>query len=661
MKKIPLLIICFLIFSFSHSQTTCPAGEILDCNGNCAPAAWVGDQYCDDGAYAHNGVLIFFNCEELECDGGDCDCDGEPEIPSFCDSGDCDILEFVVNTANIEVGPNGMYVGGGFFESAMAVPLYENDPVSNDGFYVGLVYVNTGQSGYFTYFNSPESSTDYSAAEILTGQPCAYGPNDERYLPPVDGDTSVVHCFGSCEEGGSCPGSDSGGNGDGSSCENATPITAGTYPVVGIDGESNPLQCHSGNQSPPNGNMEWYSYTPEQDYIVTVESFDTTVDDTRFHVYAGSCDNLYCIGGDDDSGISNYSSDTFSVEAGNTYYIAWDDGQISWEDFNFVLIEYPIPENCTWTVNMYDSAGDGWGDSLGNSLNMQIRITDPQGNFYTIASPFLENGYSGSESFEVPVGSTLEAIWLGGANNGWEASYEIVDSIGSIVGSGAQSDLYGIYVNSDCSGIVGGGGGDPQCGDFYAYEYPSGNSGGNNFDLNFPGPNPDELVFSTTAGDQDNNGVTDEITVTLGGVTEFNYDWVYITDGAGNLIYGPLSGGQSGSYSSTDGTINVYLAADNTFELGPVTFTIACNGLSINDNEIADLQVYPNPANDNYVKIVTSISGDKLVELFDLNGRKVMSKIISGETFDITNLEYGFYMARITIDAKSSTFKLIIN
>ena len=660
MKKIPLSLLSFLIFSFSYSQTSCPPGEIPDCNGNCAPASWVGDTYCDDGAYAHNGVPIFFNCEEFECDGGDCVCDGEePPMLSFCDgTTNCVELTFLVNIENIEVGPNGIYVGGGFFESATAVQLYETG--NNDGFYIRTIEVNEGQSGYYIYLNSPESSTDYDAKEILTGQPCAYGPNDERYLPPVEGDTIVVHCFGSsCVEDGLCP--SSGGNGDGSSCENATPITAGTYPVVGIDGESNPLQCHSGNQSPPNGNMEWYSYTPEQDYIVTVESFDSTVDDTRFHVYAGSCDNLFCIGGDDDSGMSNYSLDTFNVEAGNTYYIAWDDGQISWEDFHFVLIEYPIPENCTWTVNMYDSAGDGWEDSFGNSLNMQIRITDPQGNFYTIATPFLENGYSGSESFEVPVGSTLEAIWLGGANNGWEASYEIVDSNGSIVGSGAQSDLYGIYVNSDCSGIVGGGGGDPQCGDFYAYEYPSGNSGGNNFDLNFPGVNPDELVFSTTAGDLDNDGVADEITVTLGGVTEFNYDWVYITDGAENLIYGPLSGGHSGSYTSTDGTINVYLAADDTFELGPVTFTIACTALSINENEIDDLQVYPNPANDNYVNIATSTFGDKLVELFDLNGRKVMSKKISGEILDITNLEAGFYVARITIDAKSSVFKLIID
>ena len=52
----------------------CVDGEILDCNGNCAPAAWVGDGYCDDGAYSHNGVAIYFNCDEYNCDEGDCGC-----------------------------------------------------------------------------------------------------------------------------------------------------------------------------------------------------------------------------------------------------------------------------------------------------------------------------------------------------------------------------------------------------------------------------------------------------------------------------------------------------------------------------------------------------------------------------------------------------------
>ena len=77
---------------------------------------------------------------------------------------------------------------------------------------------------------------------------------------------------------------------------------------------------------------------------------------------------IYIVLRDDDSGVSSYSSDTFDVEAGNTYYIAWDDGQSSWEDFEFTLTEFEIPDNCTWTLNMYDSYGDGWVDFWGNSL-----------------------------------------------------------------------------------------------------------------------------------------------------------------------------------------------------------------------------------------------------------------------------------------------------
>lgn len=56
---------------------TCPEGEILDCNGNCAPADWIGDTFCDDGTYEHNGIAIFFNCEEFDYDGGDCPVPGD--------------------------------------------------------------------------------------------------------------------------------------------------------------------------------------------------------------------------------------------------------------------------------------------------------------------------------------------------------------------------------------------------------------------------------------------------------------------------------------------------------------------------------------------------------------------------------------------------------
>ncbi|MCH2138910.1 MAG: FG-GAP-like repeat-containing protein [Phycisphaerales bacterium] len=62
-----------LIYGAPGRRNNCPDGEIEDCNGNCAPDYWVGDNYCDDGTYSWNGVPIYFNCPEFGCDGGDCD------------------------------------------------------------------------------------------------------------------------------------------------------------------------------------------------------------------------------------------------------------------------------------------------------------------------------------------------------------------------------------------------------------------------------------------------------------------------------------------------------------------------------------------------------------------------------------------------------------
>jgi hypothetical protein len=68
-------------------QGGCPPGEVLDCNGNCAPAEWIGDGFCDNGAFEWEGNLIDLNCATLTNDGGDCGggCTGE-----VCDGADND-------------------------------------------------------------------------------------------------------------------------------------------------------------------------------------------------------------------------------------------------------------------------------------------------------------------------------------------------------------------------------------------------------------------------------------------------------------------------------------------------------------------------------------------------------------------------------------------
>ena len=115
-----------------------------------------------------------------------------------------------VNTANITVGPNGMYAGGGVLASqlgngAQALQLTDAD---GDGTYEGIASLSgpsTGFQGHYVFLNSPSNSGDYNAKEQLGGLSCG-DPNNwnDRLLPIITSDTTLLHCFGSCETDGTC-------------------------------------------------------------------------------------------------------------------------------------------------------------------------------------------------------------------------------------------------------------------------------------------------------------------------------------------------------------------------------------------------------------------------------------------------------------------------
>ena len=132
MKKITFLL-CFLAFTFSYAQTTCPIGEIADCNGNCAPENWVGDNYCDDGTYEYNGNAIYFNCEEFECDMGDCVCDGAcpyPQVTSWSMTGDG--ASFDGNNQESVIGYQIEYSTSPFVGGDGSASVYEFDSFPHD-------------------------------------------------------------------------------------------------------------------------------------------------------------------------------------------------------------------------------------------------------------------------------------------------------------------------------------------------------------------------------------------------------------------------------------------------------------------------------------------------------------------------------------------------
>ena len=115
-------------------------------------------------------------------------------------------VTFSVNTENISVGENGMYLGGGIFGGATAHQMSDDD---GDGIYEVTVPLSPGSTGNYIFLNSPNSDSDWGAKENLNGQDCADSANyDDRILDSVgEDDYTLLHCFGECSGNGTgeCP------------------------------------------------------------------------------------------------------------------------------------------------------------------------------------------------------------------------------------------------------------------------------------------------------------------------------------------------------------------------------------------------------------------------------------------------------------------------
>ncbi|MBP8822506.1 MAG: VCBS repeat-containing protein [Flavobacteriales bacterium] len=126
-------------------------------------------------------------------------------------------------------------------------------------------------------------------------------------------------------------------------CATAVPVVLATYYISQIDGSGVPAPvCTTGGNNADAG--EWYKYTAVVDTSITVTT-DLPQNlgiDTRVNIYTGTCGNLVCSAGDDDSGEGYLSVVTFNVVAGQTYYIAFDNNWSS-SGFTFKVLKTPPP------------------------------------------------------------------------------------------------------------------------------------------------------------------------------------------------------------------------------------------------------------------------------------------------------------------------------
>ena len=93
------------------TASSCPAGEIEDCNGVCAPLDWRGDGECDEGQYEYEGNVIDNNCAETDWDGGDCAGDDDDDDDDD-DAEACSPSSSVLNCSS-----PGAVVGGAGWEA----------------------------------------------------------------------------------------------------------------------------------------------------------------------------------------------------------------------------------------------------------------------------------------------------------------------------------------------------------------------------------------------------------------------------------------------------------------------------------------------------------------------------------------------------------------
>lgn len=189
------------------------------------------------------------------------------------------------------------------------------------------------------------------------------------------------------------------------------------YIVDAVNGTELPPEFCVGTQGLADA-AEWYVFTPEEDLFLTVSSdIPPNPIDTRMHIFAGSCGDLECVGGDDDSGSNLSSIAALNVTAGETYYIVWDN-QWSSGGFTFRLTEIEPVEDLvsfnmetvedlegfgSYTDCVVDMNGD-YLDDIVSVNNTTIRVIAQQADGSFVSSDYTTTSADHMPSWSIAAG-----------------------------------------------------------------------------------------------------------------------------------------------------------------------------------------------------------------------------------------------------------------
>lgn len=97
-----------------------------------------------------------------------------------------------------------------------------------------------------------------------------------------------------------------------------------------------------------------------------------------------------------------------------------------------------------------------------------------------------------------------------------------------------------------------------------------------------------------------------------------------------------------------NGTAQIYVRDLNDFTLSSNSFDVAAFGL------------YPNPTSTGKVTITTTNSGTVTAAVYNVLGKEVINRTITNNTLDVSNLNTGLYIVKLTQNGNSVTKKLVV-
>lgn len=102
-------------------------------------------------------------------------------------------------------------------------------------------------------------------------------------------------------------------------------------------------------------------------------------------------------------------------------------------------------------------------------------------------------------------------------------------------------------------------------------------------------------------------------------------------------------------------------AAGGNFGIDDVVISGNINTLSSADNNIEGLKMYPNPLSGNTLYLTSTNNLDMSVQIMDALGKEVIKSNVINNSVNISSLNSGVYIVKITEDNKTATRKLVVN